>query len=68
MTKVARVNPEKNGIRDVGLGLSGLANAKIKQVTVNCQTGKGPTSWRLDTSNSHDWPLVVRLLGHGAVG
>jgi hypothetical protein len=62
-TKVPRVNPEKNGIRDVGLALSGLRNAEIKQVTVNCQTDKGPAGWRLDTSDSHDWPLVVRRSG-----
>ena len=29
-------------------------------MTVNCQTDKGQTSWRLDTSDSEDWPIVVR--------
>jgi len=63
ITKVPRVNPEKNGIRDVCLGLSGLRTSKIKQVTVNCETDKGPTGWRLDTSDSHDWPLVLSRSG-----
>jgi hypothetical protein len=62
--KIARVEPEKNGIRDVCLALSGLRSAKIKQVTVTCQTDKGASSWRLDTSDSHDWPLVVRRSGN----
>ena len=32
------------------------ATRPIKQVTVNCQTATGPVSWRLDTSDSQDWP------------
>jgi hypothetical protein len=64
VTKVPRVNPEKNGIRDVGLALSGLRAAKVKQVTVNCQADQGSTGWRLDTSDSHDWPLVLRRSGN----
>jgi hypothetical protein len=63
VTKVPRVNPEKNGIADIGLALAGLRSAKIKQVTVNCQLEKGPSGWRLDTSDSHDWPLVLRRSG-----
>lgn len=61
--KVPRVEPEKNGVRDVCLALSGLRSAKIKQVTVTCQTDKGPAGWRLDTTDSHDWPLVVKRAG-----
>ena len=30
---------------------------------MNGQTDKGPTSWRLDTSDSEDWPIVVRRSG-----
>src|SRR5262249_49808390 len=63
ITKVPRVNPEKNGIADVGLALAGLRTVKIKQVTVNCQVDKGPSGWRLDTSDSHDWPLVLQRSG-----
>ncbi len=63
VTKISRVEPEKNGIRDVCLALSGLHPATIKQITVNCQTDKGATSWRIDTSNSEDWPLVLRRSG-----
>ena len=61
--KVAKVEPKKNGIRDLHLALSNLREAAITQVTVNCQTEKGPTGWRLDTSNSQDWPLVLRRSG-----
>ena len=62
-TKIPKVDPKKNGIRDLYLSLSGLREAKIRQVTVNCQTDKGPTSWRLDTTDSQDWPLVIRRSG-----
>ena len=41
-----------------------MREAKIKQVTVNCQTDKGATNWRLDTTDSEDWPLVVRRPGN----
>ena len=58
-----RSNPKKNGIRDLNLSLFNLRPAAIKQVTVTCQTDKGPTSWRLDTTDSQDWPLVVRRSG-----
>ena len=61
--KVPKVEPKKNGIRDLQLGLANLRPAPIKQVTVTCQTDKGPTSWRLDTSDSQDWPLVLRRTG-----
>ena len=64
ITKFPKVEPKKNGIRDLCLSLFGLREAKIKQVTVNCQTDKGPTSWRLDTTDSQDWPLVVRRPGN----
>jgi hypothetical protein len=63
ITKIPKVEPKKNGIRDLQLSLFGLRKAKIKQVMVNCQTDKGPASWRLDTSDSQDWPLVVRRSG-----
>ena len=63
ITKFPKVEPKKNGIRDLCLSLFGLREAKIKQVTVNCQTDKGPTNWRLDTTDSQDWPLVVRRPG-----
>ena len=47
------------------LALFGLRPAKIKQITVNCQTDRGPTSWRLDTSDSEDWPIFIRRSGTG---
>jgi hypothetical protein len=58
--KVAKVEPKPSGIRDLHLTLAGLREAEVKQVTVNCQTEKGPTAWRLDTTDSQDWPLVLR--------
>jgi hypothetical protein len=61
--RVAKVEPKKNGIRDLCLSLSGLREVKIKQITVSCQTDKGPAGWRIDTSDSHDAPLVVRRTG-----
>ena len=61
--KVPKLDPKPNGIRDLHLTLSGLRSAAIKQVTINAQTDKGPTAWRLDTTDSHDWPLVLRRAG-----
>lgn len=60
-----KVEAKPNGIRDVHLWLFGLREAPINQVTVNCQTDGGPTSWRLDTSGSQDWPLVLKRAGNG---
>jgi len=65
ITKIAKVEPKKNGIRDLHLALSGLRAAKIRQITVNCQTDRGAASWRLDTSDSQDWPIFVRRSGTG---
>jgi hypothetical protein len=64
IAKYPKVEPKKNGIRDLCLSLFGLREAKIKQVTVNCQTDKGATNWRLDTTDSQDWPLVLRRPGN----
>ncbi len=64
IAKFPKVEPKKNGIRDLCLALFGLREAKIKQVTVNCQTDKGATNWRLDTTDSEDWPLVIRRPGN----
>jgi hypothetical protein len=61
--KIAKLNPAKNGIRDLHLALDNLRPSPIKQVTVTCQTDKGQTSWRLDTTDSEDWPIVVRRGG-----
>lgn len=61
--KIAKVNPKKNGIRDLNLSLFNLRPAAIQQITINCQTDKGPTSWRVDTTDSQDWPIVVRRSG-----
>ena len=61
--KIPKLEPKPNGIRDLHLTLSSLRAAAIKQVTINAQTDKGPTTWRLDTTDSHDWPLVLRRAG-----
>jgi hypothetical protein len=62
-TRVPKVDPQPSGIRDLHFVLSGLRAAEIKQVQVQGQTDKGATSWRLDTSDSTDWPLVIRRAG-----
>jgi hypothetical protein len=62
--KLPRVEPAKNGIRDLQITLTGLREAALKQVTVRGQTDKGQVSWRLDTSDSTDAPLVVRRSGY----
>ena len=59
-TKIPRVHPKKNGIRDLQITLHNLRPSKIKQVTINGQTDKGQASYRLDTSDSEDWPIAVR--------
>ncbi len=38
---LTKVEPEKNGIRDLHLTLANLRDAEIKQITINCQTDKG---------------------------
>ena len=58
-----KVEPKKNGIRDLELTLSGLNPSPIRQVTVTCQTDKGAITWQLNTSGSQAWPLVVRRSG-----
>jgi hypothetical protein len=62
-TKIAKLEPKPNGIRDLYLSLSGLRPVKIQQISVNCQTDKGPAAWRLDTTDSEDAPLVIRRSG-----
>jgi hypothetical protein len=63
ITKIPKVEPKKNGIRDLHIALFGLREAKIKQITINCQTDKGPAGWRIDTTDSQDGPIVVRRAG-----
>ena len=63
VAKIPKVEPKPNGICDVYVTLSNLRNSPIKQVMVNTQTDKGPAAWRLDTSDSQDWPLVLRRAG-----
>jgi hypothetical protein len=65
ITKIAKVEPKRNGIRDLQISLFGLRAAKMKQITVNCQTDRGQASWRLDTSDSEDWPIFLRRSGTG---
>ena len=63
VVKIVKVDPKPNGIRDLHFSLSGLRPAAIQQVMVQCQTDKGATSWRLDTSGSQDWPLTLSRAG-----
>ena len=48
--KIPKLEPKPNGICDLYVTLSNLRNVAIKQVTINAQTDKGPTAWRLDTT------------------
>jgi hypothetical protein len=64
ITRIPKVEPKPNGIRDLHIWLFNLREAKIKQITVTCQTDKGPASWRLDTTDSQDWPLLIRRSGN----
>ncbi len=61
--KIPKLEPKPNGICDLHLTLANLRPAAIKQVMINTQTDKGPVAWRLDTSDSRDWPLVLRRAG-----
>ena len=61
--KIPKLEPKPNGICDLHVTLSNLRNVAIKQVTINTQTDKGPTAWRLDTTDSNDWPLLLRRAG-----
>jgi hypothetical protein len=63
VTNFPKVEPKKNGIRDLQITLFGLQDAPIKQVTINCQTDGGPTTWQLDTTGTQAWPLVVKRSG-----
>jgi NPCBM/NEW2 domain len=60
---VPKVEPKPNGIRDLHFGLSSLNKAAIQQVMIQCQTDKGQSSWRLDTTGTQDWPLTVSRAG-----
>lgn len=61
--KIPKLEPEPSGVCDLHLSLANLRTVAIKQVTINAQSDKGPTSWRLDTTDSRDWPLVLRRAG-----
>src|SRR5262249_26037829 len=61
--KIPNVEPKPNGICDLHVSLSGLREAAVRQVMINTQTDKGPTSWQLDTTGSNAWPLVIRRAG-----
>jgi NPCBM/NEW2 domain/Protein of unknown function (DUF1583) C domain len=61
--KIPKLEPKPNGICDLHVTLSNLRNVAIKQVMINTQTDKGPTAWRLDTTDSNDWPLLLRRAG-----
>ncbi|MHC5539022.1 NPCBM/NEW2 domain-containing protein, partial [Singulisphaera rosea] len=63
VAKIAKLEPKKNGIRDINLSLGNLRPVAIKQIMITCPTDGGPTSWRLDTTDSQDWPVVLRRSG-----
>jgi hypothetical protein len=63
VVKLPKVEPKPNGIRDLHLALSGLRETAIQGIMIQCQTDKGPAMWRLDTTGTQDWPLVLQRAG-----
>lgn len=60
---IPKISPKPNGIRDLHLWLTGLFDSKIKQITIQAQSDKGQTQYRLDTANSDAWPLELKRSG-----
>ena len=48
-----KVEPKPNGIRDIHLAVSGLRDAAIQQIMIQCPTDKGQAMWQLDTTGTH---------------
>jgi NPCBM/NEW2 domain len=60
---IPKVEPKPSGIRDIHLALSGLRDADIRQIMIQCPTDKGQAMWQLDTSGTPAWPLSLRRSG-----
>jgi hypothetical protein len=63
IVKTPKVEPKPNGIRDIHLALSGLRDAAIQQIMIQCPTDKGQAMWQLDTTGTPAWPVSLRRAG-----
>lgn len=61
--KMPRVEPKPSGIRDIHLVLSGLRDADIRQIMIQCPTDRGQAMWQLDTTGTQAWPVSLRRAG-----
>ncbi len=61
--KMPKVEPKPSGIRDIHLALSGLRDAAIQQIMIQCPTNKGQAMWQLDTTGTPAWPISLRRAG-----
>jgi hypothetical protein len=61
--KMPKVEPKPSGIRDIHLALSGLRDAAIQQIMIQCPTDKGQAMWQLDTTGTPAWPISLRRAG-----
>ena len=61
--RTVKIDAKKNGIRDLQIALFGLRPSKIRQMTINCQTDKGPATWQFGAGGAQGWPLVVHRAG-----
>jgi hypothetical protein len=61
--KMPKVEPKPSGIRDIHLALSGLRDAVIQQIRIQCPTDKGQAMWQLDTTGTPAWPIGLRRAG-----
>ena len=62
-SKMPKVEPKPNGIRDIHLAVSGLRDAAIRQLMIQCPTDKGQAMWQLDTTGTPAWPVSLRRAG-----
>lgn len=63
IVKMPKVEPKPNGICDIHLTLSGLRDAAIQQIMIQCPTDKGQAMWQLDTTGTQAWPVSLRRAG-----
>ncbi|QEH34114.1 NPCBM/NEW2 domain protein [Aquisphaera giovannonii] len=61
--KMPKVEPKPSGIRDIHLVMSGLRDAAIQQIMIQCPTDKGQAMWQLDTTGTPAWPVSLRRAG-----
>jgi hypothetical protein len=63
IVKMPKIEPKPSGIRDIHLAMSGLRDAAIQQIMIQCPTDKGQAMWQLDTTGTPAWPVSLRRAG-----